>query len=59
MDRQVESLWDRRLVYILQDLLSAEIQSTQFAELLLCDIDSRQNDEDKGMEMGYLIRPAE
>lgn len=47
---------DRRLVCMLQDLLSAEIQSTQFADLPVCDLDSRHNE---GVETGDPSRPAE
>lgn len=57
--RQAESLWDRRLVYRLQDLLSAEIQNTQFADLLVCGLDSGQNDGDKEMETGDPSKPSE
>lgn len=40
----------------MQDLLSAEIQSAQFADLLVRDLDS---DDMKGREMGDPSRPAE
>lgn len=44
-----------RLTSMLQDLLSAEIQSAQFADLLVRDL----NDDDmKGREMGDPSRPA-
>lgn len=41
---------------MLQDLLSAEIQSAQFADLLVRDLDG---DDMKGREMGDPSRPAE
>lgn len=41
---------------MLQDLLSAEIQSAQFADLLVRDLD---DGDMKGREMGDPSRPAE
>lgn len=40
----------------LQDLLSADIQSAQFTDLLVRDLD---DDNTKGKEMGDPSRPAE
>lgn len=47
--RQAESLGDRRLTSMLRDLLSAEIQSAQFADLLVRDLD---DDDRTGMREG-------
>lgn len=41
---------------MLQDLLSAEIQSAQFADLLVRDLD---DGDMKGREMGGPSKPAE
>lgn len=53
--RQAESLGDRRLTSMLRDLLSAEIQSAQFADLLVRDLD---DDDRTGMRGGKWAAPA-
>lgn len=45
---QAESLGDRRLTSMLWDLLSAEIQSAQFADLLVRDLDDDGRTEMRG-----------
>lgn len=52
---QAESLGDRRLTSMWRDLLSAEIQSAQFADLLVRDLD---DDDRTGMRGGKWLAPA-
>lgn len=54
--RQAESLGDRWLTSTLRDLLSAEIQSAQFADLLVRDLDD--DDDRTGRREGKWVAPA-